>query len=167
MITRGIRKKTLGSYLHALVTFSLMFRFDLRSIALAPEAIKEKNYCFSRRWFFIINFLIIEIRKQKCTIVFSSSKRFEKCIFWPRKAYFRIWLMSGQVRSGQGQVMTQYAYLPNQIDEHSRLAPFACLYIYPVTSYWRLNILWPHVTSDDLPVTHDHQMHPCHHRWGE
>ena len=43
------------------------------------------------------------------------------------------------LRSGQGQVMTQvgqHAYLPNRIDEPSRLAPFARLYLHSVTSYW-------------------------------
>ena len=45
-----------------------------------------------------------------------------------------------QVRSGQGQVMPQvcqYAHLPNRIDEPSRLAYFARLYLSPVTSYLR------------------------------
>ena len=40
--------------------------------------------------------------------------------------------------SGQGQVMTevgQYAHLPSRLDEPGRLAPFARLYLHPVSSY--------------------------------
>ena len=49
-------------------------------------------------------------------------------------------VMSSQdlIKSGQGQVMTQvgqYAYLSKRLDEPSRLAPFARLYLHPVTSY--------------------------------
>ena len=43
-----------------------------------------------------------------------------------------------KVRSGQRQVMNQvrqYAYLSNRINEQSLLAPFARLYLYPMTSY--------------------------------
>ena len=29
------------------------------------------------------------------------------------------------------------------------------------------NGLWPHLTSGDLPMTSDRQLHPDHHRWGE
>ena len=46
------------------------------------------------------------------------------------KASFKIW---PQVRSGQRQVTTgvgQYAYLPRRLDEPSRLAPFARLYLH-------------------------------------
>ena len=49
-------------------------------------------------------------------------------------------LTSGQVRSGQGEVMTQvgqYACLLKRLDEPCRLEPFARLYLQPVTSYWR------------------------------
>ena len=69
--------------------------------------------------------------------LFSSSRQFRKCIIWPWKVNFKIW---SQVRPGQGQVMIQvgqYAYLPKHLDEPSRLAPFARLYLHPVTSYWR------------------------------
>ena len=44
------------------------------------------------------------------------------------------------LRSGQGQVMTQigkYSYHSTRIDEPRRLAPFARLYLHQVTSYWR------------------------------
>ena len=40
----------------------------------------------------------------------------------------------------------QYAYLSKQVDEPSRLAPFARLYLHPVASYWQKRI----VTSFDL-----------------
>ena len=42
------------------------------------------------------------------------------------------------LRSGQGQVMTdagKYPYLPKRLDEPSRLALFARLYLHPVASY--------------------------------
>ena len=44
------------------------------------------------------------------------------------------------LRSGQGQMMTQvgqYAHPLKQLDEPSRLAPFARLYLHPVATYWR------------------------------
>ena len=48
-------------------------------------------------------------------------------------------LTSGQVwsRSGQGQIMTQvgqYANFLKRLDEPSRLAPFARLYLHPVAT---------------------------------
>ena len=42
--------------------------------------------------------------------------------------------------SDQGHVMTQvgqHAYLPKRLDEPSRLAPFARVYLHLVASYWR------------------------------
>ena len=43
----------------------------------------------------------------------------------------------------------QYAYLPKQLDEPSRLVRFARLYLHPVRVIGEKRI----VTSDDLPVT--------------
>ena len=42
--------------------------------------------------------------------------------------------------SGQDQVMVQigqHVYFSKWLDEPSRLAPFARLYLHPVASYWR------------------------------
>ena len=69
-------------------------------------------------------------------------------------------LTSGQVRSrsGQRQVTTgvgQYAYLPRRLDEPSRLAPFARLYLHPVVIYWQkqdFDLIWPQVTSPWPPI---------------
>ena len=98
------------------------------------------------------------------TIVFASSSLFGKYKFWPLRVNFKIW---HQARSGQGQAMTQvgqHAYLPKRLDEFgtifSSLSP-SC------RELLAKNGLCPHVTSDDLPVTPYHHLHPDHHRWGE
>ena len=57
----------------------------------------------------------------------------------------------------------QYAYLPKRLNEPSRLAPFALLYLHPVASFGEARIL----TSGDLPVTPNHLLHLDHHIWGE
>ena len=99
-----------------------------------------KNYRLSRGWFSIDNFF--DMRDTKIRKMTPS------CL--PRRAgpeYVLFYLKdqsqnltSGQVRSGQGKVMTQvaqYAKLPMRIDEPSCLAPFARLYLYPVARYWQ------------------------------
>ena len=61
------------------------------------------------------------------------------------------------VRSGQGQIMIrvgQYAHYPKRLDESSRLAPFTRFYLHPVATNWRktdCDLIWPQVTSGDLP----------------
>ena len=64
-----------------------------------------------------------------------------KHVLFILKSQFRI-LTSGQVRtkSGQGQIMTQvgqYAYYPKRLDQPSRLALFARIYLHPVATYSR------------------------------
>ena len=47
-------------------------------------------------------------------------------------------LRSGQVKSGQDQIMTQadkYAHTQKRLDKPSRVAPFAHLYLHPVATY--------------------------------
>ena len=93
-----------------------------------------------------------------------------KHVFLTWKVNLKIW---PQVRSGQGQVMTQisqYANLPKRIDESSRLAPSACLYLHPVARLISENrivtsfeLIWSQVTSR----TPDRQLHRDYHRWGE
>ena len=60
-------------------------------------------------------------------------------------------MTSGQVRSRSGKryimiQVCQYAYPMKRLDDPSRLAPFARLYLHPVVTYWRKRI----VTSFDL-----------------
>ena len=77
-----------------------------------------------------------------------------KHVFLTWKVSFKVW---PQVRSGQSPVMTQisqYTNLPKLIDESSRLAPFARLYLHPVATYWRktdCDLIWANLTSGDLP----------------
>ena len=89
------------------------------------------------------------------TIVLASSSRFGSCTFRPWSVNFKV---SPQVRSGQGQVMTQvgqYVYLPKRLNEPSRLAPFARLFLRPVASYWRnmdCDVTWPQLTIPWPPI---------------
>ena len=64
-------------------------------------------------------------------------------------------LTTGQVRSrsGQGQITTQvgqYAHPLERLDELSRVAWFACIYLHPVATLVK-NGLRRHLTSGDLP----------------
>ena len=108
-----------------------------------------QSYRFRGDGFSLITFLISDTKMKitpSCTIAFASPSRFEKFAFWHWKINFKI---SPQVSSAQNQVMTkvgQYAYLPKQLDEPSRLASFACLYLHHVATYWQKRI----VTSFDL-----------------
>ena len=72
-------------------------------------------------------------------------------------------LTSGQVRSRSGHDQVgQYAYLPKRLDELSRLASFALLYLRPVASCWRqtdcdvmcsqLTFPWPPIISCTLII---------------
>ena len=68
---------------------------------------QRKNYIFHGDGFSVIFFLIKYVyTKMKMTIVFSSLRRFGKCIFWPWEVNLKIW---SQFRPGQGQV---YALVP-------------------------------------------------------
>ena len=57
----------------------------------------------------------------------------------------------------------QYAHPPKWLDKPNRLAPFARLYLHHVTV---IDEQWI-VTSGDLTVTPDPQLHPDLHRWDE
>ena len=147
-----------------LAPFSI--RFCLRSVVLTPEAIIWKLSFFTEM-VFINNFLIWEIREWK----WHHHDRFVEPVWnmylltW--KLNLKIW---PHVRSVQGQIVTQvgqYAYPLKWLDEPSRLGPFARLPLRHVVTYWQKNGLWPHLTSGDLPVTFDRQLHPDLHRWGE
>ena len=126
-------------------------RFDLTSKVLAPEGIKWKNYRFSRRWSIINIVFDIEIRKLNWNYVVRLVEPVRNMCFLTLSQFQN--LTSGQVksRSVQDQIMTQvgqYTHTPKRLDEPSRLAPFARLYLHPVATYWRKTV-WPQVTSFD------------------
>ena len=85
--------------------------------------------------------------------MFALSRRFEARAFWPWKVNLKIW---HQVRSDQ--IMTQVgqnAYLPKRLDEPSRLAQLARLYLHSVASYWRntdCGLMWPQLTFPWPPI---------------
>ena len=132
-----------------------------------------KNYRFSRRWFIIMSFWY-QNTKIKMKPSYSPRRTGSEHAILTLKSQFQN-LTSGQVRLrlGQDQIMTQvgqYANTPKRLDEPSRLALFARLYINPVATYWWktvCDLIWPHLTPGNLPVTSDRQLHRHHHRWGE
>ena len=111
-----------------------------------------KKDIFYGDWFSLTIFIYKRYATEKHTIVLALASWFTACNFWPWKVNFKIW---PHIRPGQGQVMSQvsqYAYQSKRIDEQSRWAPFARLYLHPVASYWRIvdcDLMWPHMTSRD------------------
>ena len=100
---------------------------------LAPEVIKWK---VSQSWFSTANFFDMRDMKIKMTPSFSPRRAGSEHVLFDLESS----ISKSDLRSGQGQVMTQvgqYAYLPRRLDEPSRLARFARLYLHPVASYWR------------------------------
>ena len=108
-----------------------------------------KNYCFHGYGFSL--FLYERHENKNDTIAFASSSWYGNCTnSLTLRGQFQN-LSSGQVRSrsGHGQIMTQicqYACHAKQLDEPSRLAPFARLYLHRVVTYWQGMI----VTSFDI-----------------
>ena len=97
MIARRNPKKTLGSSLHVPVTFFL--RFDLRSIVLDPEVIKEKIIGFRGDGFSFITFF--DNRDTKMSLVPSCSAcrdGSENVSFDIEKSISKFDLGSGQVK---------------------------------------------------------------------
>ena len=78
------------------------------------------------------------------------------------------WKFDHRSRSGQGQKLTQVkcTCTSKRLDEPSRSAPFARLYLHPVPTNWLktdCDLIWPQVTSPD-PYR---QLHPDVHRCGD
>ena len=107
-----------------------------------------QNYRFSRRWFSSITFLMRDT-KMKMTPSYLPRRAGSKHVLLGHERS----ISKYDLRTGHGQVKTQvgqYAYLPKRLDEPSRLAPFARLYLYPDATYWRktdCDLIWPQVTS--------------------
>ena len=117
-----------------------------------------KKIVFHGDVFSLIIYWYERYENENDTIVFASSSRLVTLTLWPWKVNFKI---CPQVRSGQGQVMTQagqYAHLPKRLDEPCRLASSARLYLHPVASYWRktdCDLMLPQMTfqSSDLRLS--------------
>ena len=132
----------------------------------------EKLSFFNGDGFSLIPFLYERYKNKHDTIVLASSSRFGTCAFWPQKVNFKIRL---QVRSRSdhdpSRSICALRHPPKLLDEPSRLAPFALLCMHPVATYWGktgCDLIWSQLTSGDLPVTPDRQLHRIdHHSWGE
>ena len=127
-----------------------------------------KNYHFSLRRFFINNFFDIKDTKIKLTTSCSPRRAGSKIYFFILKGQFQ------NFTSGQVKVRPRSDHDPSRSICTSPLAvwwakPFGTICASQSPSCPDLlakNGLWPHLTSGDLPVTPDRQLHPGHHRCG-
>ena len=130
-----------------------------------------KNCRQSRRWIFINNFFDMgKYENKNDTIGFASSSRFETCTFKLERSIGKFDLRSGQVkvRSKSDHDTSRSICTSSEVVRRAKSFGTICVSLSP--SYRDLlakNGLWRHLTSSDLPVTPDRQLHPDLHRWGE
>ena len=109
-------------------------------------------------------------KNENDAIVFASSSWFETSTFLPWKVNLKIW---PQVRSGEDQAKvrswpSRSICISSDAARRAKSLGTICASLSPsCRDLLAKNGLWHHLTSGDLHVTLNRQLHPDLHRWGE
>ena len=162
MITRKNSKKALGSSPHDPETF--LIRFNLSSIVLASEVVKWRIVFFHGDCCLLITFFDMGDTKMKMTTPCLPRQVGSKHVLFNVERF--IWKFDLRSRSDHDPSRT----ICTSSEATRRAKSLGTIYASPSPSCRDLlakNGLWRHLTSGDLPVTPDRQLHPDLHRWGQ
>ena len=145
-------------------------RFDLRSTSFGSRGHQMKNYRFHGDGFSLITFVDVRDMKIKmrppCLECRAGSKYVLFDLGRPMSKF--------DLRSGQVKVRSRPGHNRRSVCIYSEATWWAKSFgtIFASLSpscreFLAKTGFWPHLTSGDLPVTPNHQLHLDHHRWGE
>ena len=161
MTTRKNPKKVLGSCSHAPSKFSYRIWTMVNSFGSRDHQMKS---CFSRRWFFINNFFDVGDTKIKITPSCSSSQAGSKHILsdLARSIWISdLWSGQAKIRSMSGHDPCRSICTPSEAARRAKSFGTICTSVYSsCRDLLAKNGLWRHLTTGDLPVIPDRQLHP-------